>query len=309
MNDKISLRKAWVTFSSNPDKWKFLLTWFALYAVIFGISLLINIVIVIPIIGVFLMCILVPVLIVVEFAATFFILGYIYEITDSTRLGEVKLPKILTSYKERLTFGAKIFLVSFIYNLPSVVIATVLYIVFVFGIFTLGATVNSEPFVQSQSWNSTTSTLQLVVLVTIGLISVLLVTFLFVINKFLVDSAVYKFLVSKRDLSKGFKFSSVFQIFKNGIRENLLLFWKNLILGVIVTVITIVLLSPAAVLFIFSVSSDSEISSILGISSLCFYGLGILALYVVLTPVTYYIYPHLVGQIYAIWDKKGLDKV
>lgn len=305
MNDRISLGNAWAAFWTHPKKWEFILIWLGLYAGIFAISFLLNLLSVIPIIGVILMCVTIPFMLVLEFAATFFILGYTLEIADSTRLGKTEFPKILSNLKERLLFGGKAFLLSFIYNLPTVVIFIGLYISFFVGIAMLtGIRLSDDPAALN---NGSLLVSLLALLIVVVLLFVVIAVA--ILNRFLVDSAIYKLLVSKRDLAMGFKFNSVFEIFKKGFKHNLSLLWNKFLMGLIFGVITLVLISPAIILFVFTTGMDNDASAVLGISAFCFYILAIVILSVLAIPVSYYVYPHLIGQMYAIWDKKDLDKV
>ncbi len=295
MNERISLVDAFKYFWRNPKKWTATFIWFGLYV---GISFAFGILYLpamIPFVGLLWSCILVPVFLILELAGMSYVIDFCFEVINNSKESKSDFPEIFTNFKKRALNGLKIILYSFIYYLPGILFVVILYVLYFVFIVMF-----SELFGDSA---------EIVEVILIILVSLLFYVGLFVamaLNKFMVDAANYRYIM-KRDLNDAMNFRVVFKIFKKGMKENFKLLIQKIFLVLIMIAVMVVLYAPFFVLLI--LAGSDERYALLSILAFCLYFIGIFASMLFYAPITLYIQPHLTGQMFRLWDKKGLNKI
>lgn len=296
MEDKISIKAAISYLFDNEKKWKHIFTWIGLFFAFMIIMTVVSLVTIIPILGIILACIIYPLIFIAEFIGYFFVIGYVYEVISNVRNGKKELPEVLVNYKERLYKGFYIMLIGSVYFTPTIIISTIVYVLaFIPFIFI------------SESGQELAGGLTAVLVIFSILLYMVLVA-LTAINGFLVNAALYRYYTHEK-LGEAFKFSEVFEIFKKGWAGNMKLFWKRMLIRSLVTLIMLVVYGAFILAFVLGEQLDQSLQIFIVVAAICVYFISILAIMAGTFPLVTYIYPHMKGQLFRMWDKEGLKKI
>ncbi len=308
MEDKISLRKAISYIFSSDKKWQAIFSWVAILIGVVLVMVILEIPTVIPFIGIFFSCIFLPLMIILEVAGFIYAMGYVYQVIDEVRNGNLAIPSVFKAdHKKRFKSGAPYMLINFVYYLPSFIVSGIIYVVAIVAFLGFAGATGSHGS-NASSYTAAQSGASIVIILLAALVG-LVIYILFILNKFLADSAVYQYIQNKK-LADAFDFNKVFETFKKGMNEHLNKFLRHFVVAIFLTAVMLVCYSPLFGMLGLGMLTDTKHSSygMLSILLCCAYFVGIFVYYIVLIPISFYILPNMTGQMYRIWDKRGLNK-
>ncbi len=297
MQNKLSVREAINYLWSSPNKWGRIVTWIAAAIAIEGVSIGLQVLANVPIIGIILFCVIYPFWLVFSFLAAFYIYGYTLEVMKIGRAGSKELPEVFKDMKSRLGEGGKLYLIYLVYSLP---------LVFVYTILILLAIV---PFILFNESTSEPNTIAILLMILLGVVMVLALIVATMAVVFAYQASIYRY-ISDNNLGQAFQFGKVFQVLKRGIKEQLIYTLKGFGLSIILTVVIVLLFTPAFLLLVFGVGSfDENVRIIMTVLAIVAGLIALVPTMIIAVSCQYYVFPHLYGQMFRVWDQKGLNKI
>ena len=250
-----------------------------------------------PVVGLALMCLVLPTSFVLSIVFAIFIYGFYLHVADNSRRTLMQVPQLFSDLKQRMLRGLYAYVVAMLYYLPfsvlfvGIIIASLLAVSFAYG------DTGSRP-----------DTTMIFVLILLSIFALAILILIGTLTTFLLNAAFYKLLSKNYSISEALKFGEVWKITKTTLADNVSLLLKQFVLSLGFLLVFIILFIPSIVTFVIAQDAGESLSTILLIIGVVLIAIVSLASLVAQNLIQYLMTPHLLGQMYRIWDSKGFHK-